>query len=406
MTLRKKISLSLVGLVVLIGAGVFVWGALSGRLGMLAEKVKRAASPTTATITGTVSGFSGYGYVCAACRDCGDPLLTYTAAVSDGRYTMTVPPEKYLVWLVADCDSRYQNCLLRNFAGPVNLSAGQTANIDLTYRTDFHALVYGLDPLTNLLAPLVGVSVTLGTGTQTFDPVVSDSQGYITSSQATNAIQNRLEIRIVAVSKPGFLINSFSLWPSQGCYPQGCDFARELRVNYSVVAQNISGTVKDKWNQQPIEGAQVTGVGSQTVTTDTQGAYSFANVPTGTYQIKATKSGYKDQTQEITVSGQSQQVNFELEKARAVLLTWDQPEDEFGTPPGYGYEIFRQAPGQTERELIWTIDPLEEGVSEGTGGGVFFDQTVDIGSTYTYYVEAFDRAGNRSTAAQITVTVQ
>ena len=61
----------------------------------------------------------------------------------------------------------------------------------------------------------------------------------------------------------------------------------------------VSGKVVDK-SGKAIEGAEVA-LGSATVTTGADGAYTFEDIATGTYTVSATKSGYQAGTAEVTV---------------------------------------------------------------------------------------------------------
>jgi hypothetical protein len=65
-----------------------------------------------------------------------------------------------------------------------------------------------------------------------------------------------------------------------------------------------------------ISGATVSTDSGQSATTDSNGAYSIANVPTGTRTVTATATGYASASQQATVnSGASTTVNFVLQAA-------------------------------------------------------------------------------------------
>ena len=76
----------------------------------------------------------------------------------------------------------------------------------------------------------------------------------------------------------------------------------------------ISGTVVDASNQQPLQDAQVSVVGTQRgAATDQQGRFRITGVPAGTYQVRARRIGYTAVTQGVTVgSGATATVSFSL----------------------------------------------------------------------------------------------
>lgn len=69
-------------------------------------------------------------------------------------------------------------------------------------------------------------------------------------------------------------------------------------INFALVAAgggsgSISGTVYDKLTNQPIAGAKVTaGCCGRCAYTAENGTYTIANLPDGSYSVKAMKSGY------------------------------------------------------------------------------------------------------------------
>ena len=69
------------------------------------------------------------------------------------------------------------------------------------------------------------------------------------------------------------------------------------------------GYVEDT-NMSTLSGATVTCNG-QTVTTNTDGAFEFKEMPSGSVQIKATKDGYEEYSNHIGIkSGQAHNVNI------------------------------------------------------------------------------------------------
>jgi hypothetical protein len=76
---------------------------------------------------------------------------------------------------------------------------------------------------------------------------------------------------------------------------------------------DISGQVTDKSDGDPIAGATVTAVGGISATTNSSGDYDM-NLPVGSYDLTATKYGYKEGTASgVTVTdGQTTTENFKL----------------------------------------------------------------------------------------------
>lgn len=80
----------------------------------------------------------------------------------------------------------------------------------------------------------------------------------------------------------------------------------------------------------------------------------------------------------------------------AIIVTWSTPDLN-----EYGYKIEKE--GVKGKEIAATYNPLELGDSETTPGGFYFDAALVPNDTYTYYVTTFDRAGNESAPAKITL---
>ncbi len=78
-------------------------------------------------------------------------------------------------------------------------------------------------------------------------------------------------------------------------------------------ANRISGTVRDQ-NQAGVAGAQVTlrGTISRTVAADENGTFTFENLPPGDYELRVSAGGFAEQSQRITVTGQSQTLDISL----------------------------------------------------------------------------------------------
>jgi len=92
----------------------------------------------------------------------------------------------------------------------------------------------------------------------------------------------------------------------------GSAAAANFALNEVVVPGSISGSVTSAKDGSVIVGATVTD-GTRTTTTDATGRYTIANVPPGTYQVVASKSGYHNSSLSVTVlAGTTALANFSL----------------------------------------------------------------------------------------------
>lgn len=80
----------------------------------------------------------------------------------------------------------------------------------------------------------------------------------------------------------------------------------------------------------------------------------------------------------------------------AILITWDIADQN-----EYGYKLEKE--GVKGKETAATYNPIELGDEEKTPGGFYLDTALVPNDTYTYYVTTFDRAGNNSETAAITL---
>jgi len=71
--------------------------------------------------------------------------------------------------------------------------------------------------------------------------------------------------------------------------------------NVPVLPGSITGSVTEATGGSPIVGATVTD-GTRIATTDASGTYTIADVPPGSYEVTASKEGYKSSTGGVTVA--------------------------------------------------------------------------------------------------------
>jgi thermitase len=143
---------------------------------------------------------------------------------------------------------------------------------------------------------IVGATVSDGTRT-----VVTDAAGQYTIDDVPPGSYQ------VVASKEGYQSSSLT-----ATVLAGNTTVANLCLNEIVVTGSITGSVTDAQNGVPIAGATVTD-GTRATTTDATGKYTIADLPAGTYQVTAGKSGYHSSSSTVTVvSGGTAVVNFSL----------------------------------------------------------------------------------------------
>ena len=93
----------------------------------------------------------------------------------------------------------------------------------------------------------------------------------------------------------------------------------ELPQYQELDSYTITGTVTDQTSANPIEGATITIAGTNyTGTTIANGTYSIADVTEGSYEIKASASGYSQSIQNVAISETNfENIDFELNISNA-----------------------------------------------------------------------------------------
>ena len=143
---------------------------------------------------------------------------------------------------------------------------------------------------------IAGATVTDGTRTTT-----TDAMGKYAIANVPPSVYQ------LTASKSGYQSSSLTLTVVSG----GAVVA-DFSLDEVIVFGSITGTVTDAASGSPIVGALVTD-GTRTTTTDALGKYTVPNVPPGTYQLIASKSGYAISTSTVTVVSDGTAVtNFSL----------------------------------------------------------------------------------------------
>ena len=157
---------------------------------------------------------------------------------------------------------------------------------------------------------------------------------------------------------------------------------------------SISGTVTESSKGDPIEDATVevltTGL---TTTTSSDGSYQIDNIPVGTYNVEASKSGYSSQTLsdiEVNEGQTSTNINFVLEQTTG-----------YGTVTGFVADVIEQMPVQGASITIdgtnlsatsgvdglYTIDNVPTGIytitctKDGYEDQTIYDNILSVGET-------------------------
>ncbi len=174
----------------------------------------------------------------------------------------------------------------------------------------------------------------------------------------------------------------------------------------AVTTGSISGTVVDQ-QAGALPGAVVLATNTQTGTTfqavtQTDGRYTMLNVRVGSYNVKATMSGFKDEEQKDLVIGlgQNQTVNFKLSLAAVtqnVTVTGEAPPIDTmraGTAANIS-ETMKNALPTISRGLadIVRVNPLFNSIG-GTGGDSAQSVVLVAGTTFRYNSLQIDGASN------------
>jgi thermitase len=138
--------------------------------------------------------------------------------------------------------------------------------------------------VTDSMNPVVGASITDGTGIAT-----TDNNGYYTITEVPEGDYT------VTASASGFL-STFQQITVAGDETTTVNFIlTRIAQNYS-----ISGKVIDEVTKSAIAGAKVTD-GIRMVTAGSDGSYTIPGVPSGTYIVTASATGYKSASQTVTI---------------------------------------------------------------------------------------------------------
>lgn len=140
----------------------------------------------------------------------------------------------------------------------------------------------------------------------------------------------------------------------------------------------ITGRVNDRATMQPLEGVTLN-VGSRTAVSGADGRYTVTSVPAGTYTLRATRLGYAEYTQQVTLaSGQTLTVDIRmtvqaLDIAGLVVVSYGYGERSKRDMTGVVQEVLAQSfnTGRivSPQELIRAKVPGVQVIDTGEPGG-------------------------------------
>jgi len=86
-----------------------------------------------------------------------------------------------------------------------------------------------------------------------------------------------------------------------------------------------------------------------------------------------------------------------------IMIAWNISQKDV-----YSFIIDRQTKRKrlNDRKTIAIFNPDPVGYAHITDGGFYTDEKVTSGTNYTYYVTTFDRQGNESSPATVTITAK
>ena len=188
-------------------------------------------------------------------------------------------------------------------------------------------------------------------------------------------------------------------WPDADCVDAPDFVLCEDIVN---ALGNISGTVKDALTGIGIPGAAVTILNTSipSTTTDGSGNYSFSDVPVGDYDVKASATGYVDNTISLTVQ-ENQTVTGDIVLTPTlafgemrIVLTW-------GTLGDLDSHLWNPS----SLHLYYANDDIGDANLDMDNVFGYGPETVTITTlndgTYTYAVHAFSLAGTLSDSGAV-----
>ncbi|MGB9619833.1 MAG: N-acetylmuramoyl-L-alanine amidase, partial [Armatimonadota bacterium] len=217
----------------------------------------------------------------------------------------------------------------------------------------------------------------------------------VDQSSVTQGQIGRFTFILKAPSTPGVYVERYRL-VQEGVTWFGDEIAWTITVNPA--RGNITGTVRNAANGQPISGAAVSISGGPSTSTNSSGIYTFSDVEAGNYTLNASASGFNPVSAPVTVNpGQTTTQDFSLT-----------PIDT--QPPTAPTNLTATAVSPSQINLSWTASSDNVGVVDyrvyrggveigSTSATSFQDNGLSPNTTYSYFVKARDAANNLSAAS-------
>ena len=207
----------------------------------------------------------------------------------------------------------------------------------------------------------------------------------------------RFTFILKAPSTPGVYVEKFR--PLQeGVTWFGTDVTWTITV--TAANGNITGTVRNSYNSQPIAGATVAIVGGPSTTTNGSGVYTFTGLAPASYTLNVSAAGFG------STSGTAG-VTAGVTTTKDFSLTWTDT-----TPPSTPTGLTATTISPSQINLSWNASTDSGG--SGLAGYIIYRGGVEVGRTaattysdnglaantaYTYTVKAYDNAGKVSAAS-------
>ncbi len=213
------------------------------------------------------------------------------------------------------------------------------------------------------------------------------------SDVAQNQV-GRFTFVLKAPATPGTYVEKFKLVQEGAAW-----FGSEITWTITVTASkgNITGTVRDSYNNNPISGAAVAISGGPTTTTNSAGSYTFTGLDPATYTLNVSKAGYNPASGTAAVTaGNTTTKNFALTSTDT-------------TSPSVPTGLTAASISPSQINLAWSASTDAGG--SGLAGYIVFRNGAEVGrtastsytdnglapnTTYTYTLRAYDNAGNTS----------
>jgi protocatechuate 3,4-dioxygenase beta subunit/5-hydroxyisourate hydrolase-like protein (transthyretin family) len=115
---------------------------------------------------------------------------------------------------------------------------------------------------------------------------------------------------------------------ASGPYHRTADVQGSTRLDIELPSSSISGMVIDAQSHAPLADVDVTAISGQErmsadvrrATTDSTGRYMLTDLDAGTYQVRATRSGYQQEVRVVNVRQTDERWDFELHRGSGIRL--------------------------------------------------------------------------------------